>query len=101
MGDTRKHAHFVPITPRVLEAFLDAGFVLREDVIKLQHKMKSTRKSWFEKNYNFLLIGHEHLYVFRKLKENESKAKGLTMKGTAYMRVRPYFLSGEVWYNYT
>ncbi len=61
----------MPITPRVLEAFLDAGFVLREDVIKLQHKMKSTRESWFGKNYNFLLIGHEHLYVFRKLKEGE------------------------------
>ncbi len=75
MGDTRKHAHFVPITPRVLEAFLDAGFILREDIIKLQWKMKSTRESWFGKNYNFLLIAHEHLYVFRKLKEGESRAK--------------------------
>lgn len=75
MGDTRRHAHFVPITPRVLQAFLDAGFVLREDVIKLQHKMKSTRESWFGKNYNFLLIAHEHLYVFRKLGEKEKPTK--------------------------
>jgi DNA modification methylase len=75
MGDTRRHAHFVPITPRVLQAFLDVGFVLREDVIKLQHKMKSTRESWFGKNYNFLLIAHEHLYVFRKLGEKESATK--------------------------
>ncbi len=52
MGDTRKHAHFVPISPRVLEAFLEAGFVLREDIIKLQWNMKSTRESWFGKNYN-------------------------------------------------
>jgi hypothetical protein len=70
MGNARKHAHFVPITPRVLQSFLDAGFVLREDVIKMQHNMKSTRETWFGKNYKFLLIAHEHLYVFRKLKED-------------------------------
>ena len=75
MGDTRKHAHFVPITPRVLRAFLDVGFILREDIIKRQHKMKSTRETWFGKNYNFLLIAHEHLYVFRKLKEGERPTK--------------------------
>jgi len=75
MGNARKHAHFVPITPRVLQSFLDAGFVLREDVIKMQHKMKSTRETWFGKNYNFLLIAHEHLFVFRKLKEDEKPTK--------------------------
>jgi len=75
MGDTRKHAHFVPITPRVLQAFLDVGFILREDIIKLQWKTKSTRESWFGKNYNFLLIAHEHLYVFRKLEKDERLTK--------------------------
>ncbi len=75
MGDTRKHAHFVPITPRILQAFLAVGFILREDIIKQQWKMKSTRESWFGKNYNFLFIAHEHLYVFRKLGENESATK--------------------------
>lgn len=71
MGDTRKHKHFVPITPRVLESFLDVGFILREDIIKLQWKMKSTREKWFGKKYDFYLIGHEHLYVFRKPEKNE------------------------------
>ncbi|GBE56254.1 hypothetical protein BMS3Bbin16_00454 [archaeon BMS3Bbin16] len=61
IGDARKHAHFVPIAPRVLEAFLDVGFVLREDIIKLQWKMKGTRESWFGKKYNFLKIAHEPL----------------------------------------
>jgi len=37
--------------------------------------MKSTRESWFGKNYNFLLIAHEHLCVFRKLGENERATK--------------------------
>ena len=75
MGDARKHAHFIPITPRVLQAFLEVGFVLRENIIKLQWKMKGTRENWNGTKYNFLLIGHENLYVFRKLKEDESKAK--------------------------
>jgi DNA modification methylase len=66
MGDTRRSKHFVPITPRVLMSFLEAGFILREDIIKLQWKMKSTREKWFGKKYDFYLIGHEHLYVFRK-----------------------------------
>lgn len=67
MGDTRRHRHFVPITARVLQTFLSAGFVLREDVIKVQWNMKSTRESWAGKKYDFLLLAHEHLFVFRKL----------------------------------
>ena len=75
IGDTRRHKHFVPITPRVLQSFLDVGFVLREDIIKLQWKMKSTREKWRGKSYDFLLIAHEHLYVFRKLGEKERPTK--------------------------
>ncbi len=71
MGDSRRSKHFVPITPRVLMSFLDAGFILREDIIKLQWKMKSTREKWFGKKYDFYLIGHEHLYVFRKPEAGE------------------------------
>ncbi len=72
MGDTRRHRHFIPITPRVLQAFLEAGFVVREDVIKLQWKMKSTRERWAGAKYDFLLLAHEHLFVFRKLGRDES-----------------------------
>jgi SAM-dependent methyltransferase len=43
IGETRRHKHFVPIAPRVLQAFLDVGFILREDVIKLQ--WMDTRKN--------------------------------------------------------
>jgi len=75
IGDTRRHKHFVPITPRVLRSFLDVGFILREDIIKLQWKMKTTREKWRGKGYDFLLIGHEHLYIFRKPEEGESLTK--------------------------
>ena len=71
IGDTRRHKHFVPISPRVLQSFLEAGFILREDVIKQQWKMKSTRERWRGK-YDFLLIAHEHLYIFRKPEKDEN-----------------------------
>ncbi|MEM2924625.1 MAG: DNA methyltransferase [Methanocellales archaeon] len=71
IGDTRKHKHFVPVSHRVLQAFLDAGFILREDVIKLQWKMKTTRERWRSTKLDFLKIAHEHLYIFRKLEKGE------------------------------
>ncbi len=47
-----------------------------EDIIKIQHDCKSTPywKSQLEK-YNFLMIMHEHLFVFRKPRENEELSK--------------------------
>lgn len=66
IGDTRQHKHYVPISTRVLQRFLDVGFILREDIIKLQHKMKTTREKWAGSKYDFYLIAHEHLFVFRK-----------------------------------
>ncbi len=71
IGDTRRRKHYVPLSVRVLEQFLDASFVLREDVIKLQHKMTSTRERWRGTTYDFYLIAHEHLYVFRKPADGE------------------------------
>jgi hypothetical protein len=58
-----------------LQSFLEVGFILREDIIKLQWKMKSTREKWRGKKYYFLLNRHEHLYVFRKLEEGERPTK--------------------------
>jgi|YelNatPaOPRAMG01_1025707.scaffolds.fasta_scaffold18205_6 DNA modification methylase len=66
MGDTRKKKHFIPITARVMETFLKVGFIIKEDVIKLQWKMKSTREKWRSSKYDFLLLAHEHLFIFRK-----------------------------------
>jgi DNA modification methylase len=74
IGDTRKKKHFVSITARVLEVFLKVGFILKEDVIKLQWKMKSTREKWRGSNYDFLLLAHEHLFIFRKADKEEKLA---------------------------
>ena len=68
IGDTRKSRHCVPLAYYVMERFLKNGFVLREDIIKVQHNCEST--PYWQKQaekYNIYLIMHEHLFVFRKL----------------------------------
>jgi hypothetical protein len=59
-----------------MRKFMENGFILKEDIIKVQHNCKSTPywKSQLEK-YNFLMIMHEHLFVFRKPRENEELSK--------------------------
>jgi DNA modification methylase len=72
MGDTRRGRHFVPLAYRVMDTFLDAGFILKEDIIKVQHNCSSTSR-WVgkAKKAGFYLIMHEHLFVFRKPDKNE------------------------------
>ena len=67
IGDTRKGRHYVPLAFRVFERFLKVGFVLKEDIIKVQHHCKYTERwRWKAKQDKFYLIMHEHLFVFRK-----------------------------------
>jgi DNA modification methylase len=76
IGDTHKHKHYVPISFRVLEDFLSAGFILREDIIKEQWHTKTMRGRWRESyNHDFLLTYHEHLFVFRKPAKDEKLSK--------------------------
>jgi len=76
IGDTRRHKHYIPIAYRVMERFLAVGFILREDIIKVQWNMKSTRDRWSKStNRDFMLIYHEHLFVFRKPDTNEDIRK--------------------------
>ncbi len=72
IGDTRRHKHQVPISFRLLRVFLDSGFILKESIVKVQHNTK-TAGLWAKKSVenNFLLLMHEHLFVFRKPDINE------------------------------
>ena len=93
-GDTRKHRHHVPIAFRVMQAFLDVGFLLREDIMKNQWRTTATRERWEGlsktaeecwidadeeakrgRYTDFLLLYHEHLFVFRKPKQGEDVRK--------------------------
>jgi DNA modification methylase len=89
MGDTRKHRHHVPIAFRTMQAFFEAGFILREDIVKYQWKTKTTREKWggltkvaeecwvdidkkAKKYYmDFYLLFYEHLFIFRKPENDE------------------------------
>lgn len=67
MGDTRKKGYMVPMSFEVMRIFADAGFKLKELIIKEQHNCRAT--GYWKTNsvkYNFLLIAHEYLFVFRK-----------------------------------
>lgn len=76
IGDTRKGKHFVPLAFNVMVRFLKVGFVLKEDIIKVQHHCKTT-EHWRAKakSEKFYLIMHEHLFVFRKPKAGEDLAR--------------------------
>jgi DNA modification methylase len=76
IGDTRKGKHFVPLAFNVMQRFLKVGFVLKEDIIKVQHNCAFTER-WRPKakRQKFYLIMHEHLFVFRKPTPNENLSR--------------------------
>jgi len=73
IGDTRRHRHYIPLAFNIMSLFLKNGFILKEDIIKIQHNCQTTpRWSSEAKKYDFYLIMHEHLFVFRKPKPSEN-----------------------------
>ena len=67
MGDTRQKGHMIPMSFDVMRIFEETGFKLKELIIKEQHNCKAT--GYWKTNsvkYNFLLIAHEYLFVFKK-----------------------------------
>ena len=67
IGDTRRKKMYQPIAYKVMDRFLSVGFDLKEDIIKRQYNCKATG-FWVKKSQesNFLLIMHEHLFIFQK-----------------------------------
>lgn len=76
IGDTRRGKHYVPLSFYVLQRFLKVGFLLKEDIIKVQHNCTSTGR-WRAKAQRdkFYLIMHEHLFVFRKAGVGEDTSR--------------------------
>ncbi|MBO7254223.1 MAG: methyltransferase domain-containing protein [Clostridia bacterium] len=67
MGDTRKNGMIQPLAFETMNMFKLAGFKLKEIIIKEQHNCQAT--GYWKTNsikYNFLLIAHEYLFVFKK-----------------------------------
>lgn len=67
IGDTRRKKHVIPLGFMLINVFLEAGFKLKELVIKRQHNCR-TSGFWYTNSikYNFLLLAHEYLPIFEK-----------------------------------
>lgn len=72
MGDIRQGGEVIPLGFKVMSLFENAGFKLKELIIKEQHNCRSTGY-WkaSRASQNFILLAHEYLFVFKK----ESKTK--------------------------
>ena len=70
IGDTRRKKHVIPLGFKLINVYLDAGFKLRELIIKRQYNCKTTG-FWYANSikYNFLLLAHEYLPIFEKPKK--------------------------------
>ena len=67
MGDTRQKGHIIPMSFEVMRIFEKVGFKTKEIIIKEQHNCRAT--GFWKTNsvkYNFLLIAHEYLFIFKK-----------------------------------
>jgi len=67
IGDMRQNKNVIPLGFWLTEKFTNCGFKLQELIIKRQHNCKTTG-FWYKNsiNYNFLLLAHEYLLVFKK-----------------------------------
>lgn len=65
IGDIRKNGKIIPIGFELLNIYLNAGFSLKEIIIKEQHNCKRTQ-FWKNKKRDFLLLAHEYIFVFLK-----------------------------------
>jgi len=70
IGDIRRHKYVVPLGFKLINIYLNAGFKLKELVIKRQYNCKTTG-FWYSNSikYNFLLLAHEYLPIFEKPEE--------------------------------
>ncbi len=67
VDNTRQKGHVIPRTFKTMQVFEDAGFKLKEIIMKEQHNCRAT--GYWKTNsvkYNFLLLAYEYLFVFKK-----------------------------------
>ena len=65
IGDIRKNGNIIPLGFNVMNIFINAGFQLKEIIIKEQHNCTST-EYWKNKNINFYLLAHEYIFILKK-----------------------------------
>ena len=88
IGDTRRKKHIIPLGFKLIDVYLNAGFRLKELVIKRQHNCKTTG-FWYANSikYNFLLLAHEYLPIFEK--PISTVASGVKEERVGYKTIVP------------
>ena len=79
IGDTRKGQHYVPISYYVLEKFLNAGFALKEEIIKAQHNCTYSKR-WEMRLKQFKFYLHKCMNIYLYL-ENQKKTRTFQESG--------------------
>ena len=65
IGDIRRKGYVLPLGMNSMQKFVDAGFKLKEIVIKEQHNCKTT-EYWENIEKAFLMLAHEYIFVLEK-----------------------------------
>lgn len=65
IGDMRKKGYVLPLGLNSMQKFVDAGFKLKEIIIKEQHNCRST-DYWEERERKFLMLAHEYIFILEK-----------------------------------
>lgn len=67
IGDIRRAGYVLPLGMNSMQKFVDAGFRLKEIIIKEQHNCRSA-DYWEGKERNFLMLAHEYIFIRKKQK---------------------------------
>lgn len=66
IGDIRQEGYVLPLGMQSMQKFIDAGFRLKEIIIKEQHNCRSS-EYWERKERKFLMLAHEYIFVLEKI----------------------------------
>lgn len=65
IGDIRKKGYVLPLGMSSMQKFVDAGFKLKEIIIREQHNCKAS-EYWDNIEKTFLMLAHEYIFVLEK-----------------------------------
>ena len=65
IGDIRRNGYVLPLGMRSMQKFVDAGFKLKEIIIKEQHNCRSA-DYWEGRKRTFLMLAHEYIFILEK-----------------------------------
>ncbi|MDD7729403.1 MAG: DNA methyltransferase [Clostridia bacterium] len=70
IGDIRRKGYVLPLGMNSMQKFVDAGFKLKEIVIKEQHNCRST-DYWEGREKRFLMLAHEYIFILEKADDHK------------------------------